>query len=102
GRVLALVSFSAGKANARPFALRAIAPAASIFKLVTAGALLELSPIDPTKQVCFHGGKRRLFAWNLEDSRRDRRCADLPSAVAWSLNAPIAKMAVRNLSPPAL
>lgn len=102
GRVLALASHSAREPLAKPFAVRALAPAASIFKLVTAGALLEQSLLDPKEEVCFRGGKRRLHRWNLEDSRRDRRCADLSRAVAWSLNAPIAKMALKHLTPAAL
>jgi cell division protein FtsI/penicillin-binding protein 2 len=102
GRVLALASFSAIDPKAKPFALRSVAPAASIFKLVTAGSLLDQSALDPQETVCFRGGKRRLYKENLQDSRRDGRCTNLSRAVAWSLNAPIAKMALKHLTPAAL
>lgn len=102
GRVLALAAHSAAEPGAKPFALRGLAPAASIFKLVTAGALLEQSLLDPDQETCFRGGKRRLYKWNLQDSHRDGRCATLGEAVAWSLNAPIGKMALKHLTPSVL
>ena len=102
GKVLALGSFSRADPRGKPFALRNVAPAASIFKLVTAGALLDNSTMDPDKPMCFHGGKRRIYERHLRDSGRDGRCVDLPAAVAWSLNVPVAKLAVKYLTPASL
>lgn len=77
------------------------APAASIFKLVTAAALVRAG-VGPTKKVCFHGGLRSVMASNLSDSPRDNRCEDLSYAVAHSQNAIIAKLTHRHLTPDSL
>jgi cell division protein FtsI/penicillin-binding protein 2 len=72
-------------------------PAASVFKLVTAAALLEQG-VPADEEVCYHGGKHRLRSKNLEDDdRRDRICTTLAEAVARSANAAMAKLANRNL-----
>ena len=74
-------------------------PAASVFKLVTATALLERG-VSPTEEICYHGGKHRLHARELvDDDRRDRRCTTLAQAVAHSTNVAIAKLAARNIDP---
>ncbi len=74
-------------------------PAASIFKLVTASALLDRG-ISADEQVCFHGGEHRLHPRQLvDDGPRDRRCLSLAQAVAKSANAAIAKLALRDLDP---
>lgn len=77
------------------------APAASIFKLVTATALVRAG-VTPKKKVCFHGGVRSVMESNLADSPRDNRCEDLSFAVAHSQNAIIAKLSHKHLSPKAL
>jgi hypothetical protein len=102
GKVLALASYSRVDPRGTPFALRGIAPAASIFKLVSAAALLEASPMEPDARACFRGGLRRIYKRHLQASNGNGRCVDLARAVAWSYNAPIAKMAVRHLEPDAL
>lgn len=73
------------------------APAASIFKLVTATALLRAG-VTPGQRVCFHGGVRSVMESNLQDSPRDNRCEDLTFAVAHSQNAIIAKLTHQHLS----
>lgn len=73
------------------------APSASIFKLVTATALVRAG-VSPSKRVCFHGGVRSVMESNLADSPRDNRCEDLSFAVAHSQNAIIAKLAHQHLS----
>ena len=108
GRVLAL----AGRRTAGPeggtdatpdwhLATTAWAPAASVFKLVTASALLEAG-VTPSTKVCYHGGVRSVVASNLIDGRRDNRCQDLTYAVAYSQNAIVAKLAHQHLEPKAL
>jgi penicillin-binding protein A len=116
GRVLAMAEHAqartglgAGEAAGDPasdlsgnLALRAIAPAASVFKLVTAAALLEQG-ISPDEQVCFHGGRHRLDPRLLaDDPRRDRRCVTLESAFGRSTNVVFAKLAGRGLDAGAL
>jgi penicillin-binding protein A len=97
GRVLALAEHDEKGSN-RHIALQAIAPAASIFKIVTSAALLDRG-IAPDSEVCFHGGKHRIQKTLLaDDPRRDRRCLTLASALGKSANVVFAKLAGRDLS----
>jgi cell division protein FtsI/penicillin-binding protein 2 len=79
-------------------ALGAWAPAASIFKIVSASALVEAG-VSPSDKVCFHGGLRSINDSNLVDGKNDSRCEDLTYAVAFSQNAIIAKLAHNHLDP---
>ena len=100
GRILAL----AGRKHGPPadevayeLATTVWAPAASVFKLVTAAALLQAG-VGPSQPVCYHGGLRSVMASNLiDDPRRDRVCNDLTFAVAESQNAVVAKLAHKFL-----
>jgi len=102
GRILAL----AGRRNRAPakqqdfrLPLTVWAPAASVFKIVTASALIG-GGVDPSEQVCYHGGLRSVDASQLKDNpKRDRRCEDLTFAIAKSQNALIAKLAHKHLTP---
>jgi cell division protein FtsI/penicillin-binding protein 2 len=97
GRILAMAEHSRAEPARRGLALSALAPAASIFKLVTAAALLEQG-VSPAEQVCYHGGRRRLQPRHLsDDPRRDRRCMTLESAFGHSANVVFAKLADRGL-----
>ena len=77
------------------------APGASIFKLVTASALLRAG-VDPDGKICYHGGLRSVLEHNLHDDRRDFRCDSLAFGVAHSQNAILGKLAYQKLEPPAL
>jgi cell division protein FtsI/penicillin-binding protein 2 len=102
GRVLALAEHSQAEPGRRGLALSALAPAASIFKIVTAAALLERG-VGAEDEVCYHGGRRRLQPRLLaDDPRRDRRCATLAEAFGHSTNVVFAKLADRDLDGPAL
>jgi len=103
GRILAL----AGRRTAEPkgaikgtpdwhLAFDAWAPAASIFKLVTASALVDAG-VDPDDKVCFHGGVRSVLEHNLRDDKRDSRCESLSFGVAHSQNAILGKLAFQKL-----
>jgi cell division protein FtsI/penicillin-binding protein 2 len=101
GRVLAL----AGRSRVEPerddprLALTGWAPAASVFKLATAAALLEAG-VPPGERVCYHGGLHSVERDNLAaDPRRDRRCADFAAGLARSQNAIIARLAHEHLDP---
>jgi cell division protein FtsI/penicillin-binding protein 2 len=74
------------------------APSASVFKLVTASALID-SGHDVDEKVCFHGGIRSVMESNLRDSKRDARCETLGFGVAHSNNAILGKLAFRKLPP---
>lgn len=77
------------------------APAASIFKLVTASALVA-GGVDPQRKIPYHGGIRSVVESNLSDSKRDNASEDLGYAVAHSNNAIIGKLAYQHLEPSAL
>jgi penicillin-binding protein A len=103
GRILAL----AGRRTTEPkgalvgtfdwhLATDAWAPAASVFKLVTAAALVGNGfPTD--EKVCFHGGLRSVLEHNLHDDKRDSRCETLGYGIAHSQNALIGKAAFQKL-----
>ena len=97
GRVLAMAEHSAQEPRLRGLTTRAVFPAASIFKIVTASALLE-SGVQPDSPECFHGGKRRISEKLLVDSSRDQRCYSLTTALAMSANAVFAKLTFKHLS----
>lgn len=102
GRVLAYVSHSSADAHAGDLARDASAPAASVFKLVTASALVDVG-VSPGTRVCYGGGSHRLVAQDLvDDPRRDRSCVTLQDALGHSVNAVFAKLADRHLDAPTL
>ncbi len=72
------------------------APAASVFKVVTAGALVSAG-VEPSREVCFHGGGRSIESEHLQDHPLDHRCEDLAFGVSHSGNAVMAKLAHRHL-----
>jgi peptidoglycan glycosyltransferase len=74
------------------------APAASIFKLVTASALLT-NGFDAAAKVCYHGGVRSVMESNLVDHKRDSNCETLSYGVAHSNNAILGKLAFQKLEP---
>lgn len=97
GQILALAEYSQREPERSGVALRADTPAASIFKLVSAAALLE-ARVAPEEAVCVSGGKRRLAPKHLLDRPQDR-CVRFGDVVPLSLNAAMAKLADRNLPP---
>ncbi len=102
GRVLALVDEStrdpsqtlSGGGGA---ALRPLAKAASIFKIVTASALLR-DGVSLKEEACGTGGKTRLKPKNLVDDGRGR-CVRFEDALPLSQNVAMAKLASRHLTP---
>jgi peptidoglycan glycosyltransferase len=98
GRVLAMAEHSQREPAARALSLKARAPAASVFKIVTSSALLSRG-FEPDAEVCYHGGRHRLQRGNLaDDPRRDRRCLSLSAALGHSANVVFAKLADRALN----
>lgn len=81
----------------RDVAAEATAPSASVFKIVTATALVEHG-LGPNTKQCYSGGEHALKARNLiDDKKRDKWCATLTQAIGRSLNTVIARLANRNL-----
>ncbi|MFW5967430.1 MAG: penicillin-binding transpeptidase domain-containing protein, partial [Persicimonas sp.] len=98
GRVLALVSHSQSKPALPQLARKATAPSASVFKIVTAAALIEGAGVEPYEDVCYHGGVRHLTESNIKgDPNLDNKCANLRDAVARSINSVIAKLTYQKL-----
>jgi cell division protein FtsI/penicillin-binding protein 2 len=98
GRVLAMAEHSQREPAARALSLKARAPAASVFKIVTSAALLSRG-FEPDAEVCYHGGRHRVQRGNLaDDPRRDRRCLSLSAALGHSANVVFAKLADRALN----
>lgn len=97
GRVLAYVSYSSEASDGHDIVRDASPPAASVFKLVTASALVEAG-VAPSERVCYSGGSSRLDMVNLQDNpRRDSACARLDEALGRSINSIFAKLADRHL-----
>lgn len=98
GEVLAIAEHSRNPRQVRHPATEARFPAASVFKMVTAAALLDSAGVRPQVQVCYHGGRSSLAMHHLKDSpSRDRTCRSLASAFAHSTNAVFGKLALRHL-----
>ncbi len=74
------------------------APAASVFKLVTASALVA-GGLDPDEKVAYHGGIRSVVESNLQDDKRDSNKESLLYGVAHSNNAIVGKLAYQHLEP---
>jgi cell division protein FtsI/penicillin-binding protein 2 len=100
GRVLAMVGRSAAdpRLGAAELALRPWAPAASVFKVVSATALVT-SGVSGSTRTCFHGGVSSILPENLLDvPTLDRRCETLAFGIGKSQNAIIAKLVTRHLT----
>lgn len=98
GRMLAYVSHSSQDPDAGDIVQDATPPAASVFKLVTASALVE-SGVATGTRTCYSGGSSRLDLVNLQDNaRRDSACATLDEALGKSINSVFAKLADRHLN----
>ena len=100
GRVLALVGRSAAdqQLGAEELALRPWAPAASVFKVVSASALVE-GGLSGATRTCYHGGTSAILPDNLVDlPSLDRRCDTLAYGLGKSQNAILAKLAARHLT----
>ncbi len=101
GRVLALVGHSAVDPDlgAAQLALQPWAPAASVFKVVSAAALVSEGGLTSHSQICYHGGVSAILPDNLVDMPRiDRRCDTLGYGLGKSQNAILAKLARRHLT----
>jgi penicillin-binding protein A len=101
GRVIAIAEHST-RGPSEGLALRPMALAASVFKIVTTSALLRAG-VSTTTSVCTHGGRTRMQpALLVDDKRRDRDCRTFGEALPQSLNVAMAKLALKHLEPDAL
>ncbi len=99
GKVLAYASY-VNQGEKFDVNVRAEAPAASVFKVVTASALVEKAGLTARTEQCYHGGKSRIMADELKDDpKRDKWCATLAMALGRSLNVVFARLAQKHLTP---
>ena len=99
GRVLAYASY-VGEGEKVDVNVRAEAPAASVFKVVTGAALIEKAGLGAETEQCYHGGKSRIAPDELEDNpRRDKWCATLGIAMGRSINVVFARLAQKHITP---
>jgi penicillin-binding protein A len=100
GKVLVLSGRSArnNKLGPAELAVSAWAPAASIFKLVSAAALISVGGVTPQTEACFAGGLHGIGPEHLRDNPKlDKQCESLALAVGRSQNAVLAKLSSRHL-----
>ena len=95
GKVLAEVGHQNGQSD-RAAANEARWPGASIFKIVTASALLKAG-VSPSDKWCFDGGFRRLTLRDVK-AKSGGTCSTLNTAFARSYNVPFGRWADRRLS----
>jgi cell division protein FtsI/penicillin-binding protein 2 len=99
GRVLVYASHVEHGAP-RDLCAEATAPSASVFKIVTAAALVEDAHLGPDSKQCYSGGEQRINAVDLvEDPARDRWCTTLAGAMGHSINTVFARLAKERLTP---
>jgi cell division protein FtsI/penicillin-binding protein 2 len=99
GRVLAYASHI-DDGPQRDLCAEASAPSASLFKIVTAAALIEDAHLGPATRECYSGGARRIVSADLvDDPAKDRWCATLAGAMGRSLNTVFARLAAQYLQP---
>lgn len=91
------------KGPPRDLCAEASAPSASVFKIVTAAALIEDAHLGPDTRQCYAGGEQRINPIDLvDDPERDRWCTTLAGAMGRSINTVFARLAKQYLAPPQL
>ncbi len=99
GRILAMSSHSSADPRGPAFALRAGMPAASLFKIITAAAAIELTGMDGDSEINFRGGNYTLNKWNYKpNDRSDSRVITLRNALAKSCNPAFGRVGLKVLS----
>ncbi|MGA3121596.1 MAG: penicillin-binding transpeptidase domain-containing protein [Polyangiaceae bacterium] len=102
GRLLVYASH-VDQGTPRDICAEALAPSASVFKIVTAAALIEDAHLGPDTKQCYSGGEQRIKSSDLiDDPKRDRWCTTLAGAMGRSINTVFARLATQHLSPPQL
>ena len=88
------------KGPPRDLCAEAAAPSASVFKIVTAAALVEDAHLGPDTKQCYSGGEQRISTLDLvDDPQRDRWCTTLAGAMGRSINTVFARLARQHLAP---
>jgi len=103
GRVVALVGYRRGGESDPWLALKAIYPAASLIKVITASAAIERGNVSPEDEISYRGGIYRISRRGIH-AREGRGVPKmtLEEAIARSANSVFGKVAVNNVGGPVL
>ncbi len=102
GKILAYASRSQD-GSTKDLNADAFAPSASVFKVVTGSALVQIANVSPDLKVCYSGGEQKITAADLKDDpKKDSWCATLAQAMGRSINTVFARLASRKLNGPDL
>ncbi|HZL97107.1 MAG TPA: penicillin-binding transpeptidase domain-containing protein [Terriglobales bacterium] len=103
GRVVALVGYRRGGESDPWLPLKAIYPAASLIKVVTASAAIERGKVSPQDEISYRGGIYGISRSGLHarDGRGTPKMT-LEEAIARSANAVFGKVAVNHVGGPVL
>lgn len=100
GKVLAYASQGG---DGKDLAAEAFAPSASVFKIVTGSALVQVAGVPIDTKLCYNGGEQKIVASDLKDDpKHDVYCATMSQAMGRSINVIFAKLATRKLTAPDL
>ncbi len=96
GAIIALAEHSEREPGMAGEGTRPLAKAASVFKIISAAALLRQG-VSLSEEVCGAGGKTRLKPENLHSG--GGRCLKFADVLPYSRNVAMAKLAARHLTP---
>lgn len=104
GRILTMASRVQGRDNGENLAIRATFPAASIFKIVTAGAVLDTEKVSPNTQIAFNGASHTLYRRNVATTTENRwtRRMTIREAFGSSVNVIFGKLGLFYAGPDVL
>ena len=97
GRILSMIGYDKSDTLNNPCADNRF-PAASIFKIVTAAAVVEQRGLNPSSEMTYNGNKYTLYRSQLKDRRhRYTRRISLRDSFAQSVNPVFGKIGARDL-----
>jgi len=101
GRVVAMSSFSRTQHYFGSLTLKAVFPAASVFKVVTATSAIDAHQLTPDSVITFRGGNHTLYKRNLSEGGKNlwMRQMSLRDAFAKSINTVFGKLAAFIVKP---
>jgi len=104
GKILAYSSKETGQPGPhKDLNVEAFAPSASVFKVVTGSALVQVAGVSPDFKSCYNGGEQKITPLDLKDDpKQDKWCATLAQAMGRSINTIFARLASKKLTAPDL
>lgn len=100
GEILAFADHAEGRPDLRGLTLSSEPPAASVFKVISAAALLEHAKLSPGLSTCVHGGANSVDLYHLKPNPKlDTRCETFAEALGSSNNVVFGRLADKHLKP---